>query len=338
MTYTQCSDKLAEQLSGFTPISVVVCTYNRVSSLRKTLESLGQMLVPPDLTWELIVVDNNSTDDTRVVVGDFTRTSGLNVRYVFEPKQGLSHARNAGVANSTGEIVAFIDDDVLILQQWLRELARTFVQFDCIGVAGRIIPVWDGVTKPDWLATAGPYFLHGPIPDFDCGDEAKEIRSLPVGANMAFRKSAFAKYGFFRPDFGAGASSGTQLGEDFEFCQRLIRAGERLVYSPQAVVFHPAVEKRITKGYYLHFYYDLGRMAIQLEGWPSEAVLYFGVPRYLYRSFLVKCVNWLFAFDKKKRFYCKARVYCVLGYIAEARKVKRDGSLRAQTIQSTRVI
>ena len=311
-------------------ISVIVCTYNRASSLRKTLESLGQMLVPPDLTWELIVVDNNSTDSTREAVREFTRTSGLNVRYLFEPKQGLSHARNAGVANSTGEIVAFIDDDVLILQQWLRELARTFAQFDCIGVAGKIIPVWDGVMKPDWLATAGPYFLHGPIPDFDYGDEAKEIRSLPVGANMAFRKSAFEKYGLFRPEMGPGGSMGTLVGDDFEFGQRLLRARERLVYSPQAVVFHPAVEKRITKGYFLHFYYDLGRMDIRLEGWPSEAVLYFGIPRYMFRLLAEKSRTWLFTFGGRKRFYFKAQVYRLIGQMTEAHILSSLDSQHAQ--------
>jgi glucosyl-dolichyl phosphate glucuronosyltransferase len=311
-------------------ISVIVCTYNRAASLGKTLESLRQMTVPPDLKWELILVDNNSTDDTRVVVRDFTRTSGLNVRYVFEPKQGLSHARNAGVANSTGEIVAFIDDDVLILQQWLRELARTFAQFDCIGVAGRIIPVWDGVMKPDWLATAGPYFLHGPIPDFDYGDEANEIRSLPVGANMAFRKSAFEKYGLFRPEMGPGGSLGTLVGDDFDFGQRLLRAGERLLYSPQAVVFHPAVEKRITKGYYLHFYYDLGRMDIRLEGWPSDAVLYFGVPRYMFRMLAQKSRTWLFAFGGRRRFYFKAQVYRLIGQMTEAYILSSLDSQHAQ--------
>jgi glycosyltransferase involved in cell wall biosynthesis len=311
-------------------ISVIVCTYNRASSLRKTLESLGQMLVPPDLTWELIVVDNNSTDSTREAVREFTRTSGLNVRYLFEPKQGLSHARNAGVANSTGEIVAFIDDDVLVLQQWLRELARTFAQFDCIGVAGKIIPVWDGVMKPDWLATAGPYFLHGPVPDFDCGDGAKEITSLPVGANMAFRKSAFEKYGLFRPEMGPGGSMGTLVGDDFEFGQRLLRARERLVYSPQAVVFHPAVEKRITKGYFLHFYYDLGRMDIRLEGWPSEAVLYFGIPRYMFRLLAEKSRTWLFTFGGRKRFYFKAQVYRLIGQMTEAHILSSLDSQHAQ--------
>ena len=173
--------------------------------------------------------------------------------------------------------------------------------------------------------------------DFDLGDEAKELSAAPWGLNMAFRKIAFEKYGPFRTDLDL---SGTNrlLGGDTEFGNRLMRAGERLLYAPSVIVFHPVEQKRITRSYFLRYYFALGRTAVREESWPSEAVLYFGVPRYLYRSFLVKCANWLFSFDKKKRFYYKALVYCVLGYIAEARKVKRDGSLGAQTIQSTRVI
>jgi glycosyltransferase involved in cell wall biosynthesis len=318
--------------------SVVICTYNRAGSLAKTLQSLKQMAVPPDLEWELIVVDNNSTDNTREVLGEFARTSEFRVQYVFEPKQGLCHARNTGVANATGEIIAFTDDDVRVAPEWLRELANTFDEYHCMGVGGRSIPAWDGLSKPDWLITAGPYSLvSGPILDFNLGEEAKELRVAPWGLNMAFRKIAFEKYGLFRTDLGVSGAGGL-LGEDTEFGKRLLASGDRIMYSPKAIVFHPVEQKRITRGYFLRYYFALGRTAVREESWPSEAVLYFGVPRYLYRSFLVKCASWLFAFDKKKRFYHKARVYCVLGYIAEARKVKRDGSLGAQTIQSTRVI
>src|SRR6266576_376499 len=123
-------------------ISLVICTYNRAFSLGRTLESLRQMSVPRDLEWELIVVDNNSTDNTRAVVQKFARTAGLTISYFFEAKQGLCHARNAGVANANGEVIAFTDDDVRVAPQWIRELAATFRQFDCIGVAGKSVPAW----------------------------------------------------------------------------------------------------------------------------------------------------------------------------------------------------
>ena len=232
-------------------ISVIVCTYNRASSLGKTLESLRQMTVPPDLKWELILVDNNSTDSTREVVGEFARTSEFRVRYVFEPRQVLCHARNTGVANANGEIIAFTDDDVQVAPEWLRELGSAFKEFDFIGVGGKSIPAWDGLARPAWLVTNGPYCLSsGPILDFDLGDEAREIPMAPWGLNMAFRKSAFDMYGTFRTDLDLSGSGGL-LGGDTEFGNRLMRAGEKLLYVPRAVVFHPVERQRITRNYFL---------------------------------------------------------------------------------------
>src|SRR5579862_9298835 len=174
---------------GLPMISVVVCTYNRASSLAKTLESLRRMTVPADLKWELLVVDNNSTDNTRIVVTDFLRKSGLNGRYISEPRQGLCYARNRGVAEASGEIIAFTDDDVRVTSDWLRELAGTFRKFDCMGVGGKSVPAWNGLAKPAWLVTTGPYNLsRGPILDFDMGNVAKEIQYPPWGLNMAFRR------------------------------------------------------------------------------------------------------------------------------------------------------
>ena len=95
-------------------ISIIICTYNRSESLKRTLQSLKEMSVSDDIEWELLIVDNNSTDNTREAVNDFTKTSGLNCRYVFESKQGLSNARNRGVKEACGEIIAFTDDDVIV--------------------------------------------------------------------------------------------------------------------------------------------------------------------------------------------------------------------------------
>ncbi|PYU26752.1 MAG: hypothetical protein DMG30_01210 [Acidobacteria bacterium] len=300
-------------------ISVILCSYNRATSLEKTLESLRQMSVPPNLKWELVVVDNNSTDNTRGVVEEFARTSGLNVRYMFEPGQGSSRARNTGVANSTSEIIAFTDDDVEVSPEWLRELAGAFTEFDCMGVGGRSIPTWNGLCRPDWLITAGRYRLvSGPILDFDLGDQARELRVAPWGLNMAFRRVAFEKYGLFRTDLGISGSRRRITGGDTEFGNRLLRGGEKIVYSPKAVVLHPVVQLRITKNYFLEYYFCLGRTNVRQERWPAESVLYFGVPRYLFRELLGNGAQWLVALNRKKKFYYKAQMYHSLGQIAEA--------------------
>jgi glucosyl-dolichyl phosphate glucuronosyltransferase len=303
-------------------ISVVLCTYNRASSLRRTLESIRKMCVPADLEWELIIVDNHSKDNTREETSAFAESSGLNVRYIWEPRTGKSHALNRGIGEARGEIIAFTDDDVQVSREWLSELARTFSEFDCIGVGGRVTAVWDGILKPDWFATAGPYFLGlGPVaPQFERGDRAKEISTPAVGANMAFKREAFEKYGVFRTDMGPGVSRASRLGEDYEFEYRLLDAGEKIIYSPTAVIFHPATQERITKKCILQFYFDWGRTEIRLDGWSAGAALHFGIPRYMFRMLLERCGNWLFAMGAQKRLYHKAKLYYVAGQMTEARR------------------
>src|SRR5712692_10304016 len=146
-------------------ISVVVCTYNRSKSLASTLESLGQMTTPPDLAWELIVVDNNSNDQTKKVVEEFASTSGLKVRYVHESTQGHTYARNRGIETAKGEIVVFTDDDVAVDEFWLANVRHAFDDFDCLAIGGRIVAVWDAA-KPRWLQEDGPYALAKAIVSF----------------------------------------------------------------------------------------------------------------------------------------------------------------------------
>jgi GT2 family glycosyltransferase len=233
---------------------------------------------------------------------------------------GKSYALNRGISEARGEIIAFTDDDVLVSPEWLSELMCTFNQFDCIGVGGRVIAMWEGIIKPKWFSGAGPYFLGaGPVPQFERGDQAKEISTPAVGANMAFRRRAFEKYGSFRSDVGPGVPDGPQLGEDYEFEYRLLHAGEKMVYSPKAIVFHPAAQDRITKKYFLWFYLNMGRANLWLQGWPAGAVLYFGIPRYMFRVLLGKCWIWLFTLGAEKRFYYKAQVYSQVGEMIEAR-------------------
>src|SRR5215467_10846814 len=131
-------------------VSVVLATYNRANQLRVALESFSQLSYPRDLSWELLVVDNNSTDATCAVVKSFAAGARFPVHYVFEKKQGRSAALNAGILQAKGEIVAFTDDDVTLDRDWLSFLKKTFDENDCTAVAGRVIPQWNH-PKPDWL-------------------------------------------------------------------------------------------------------------------------------------------------------------------------------------------
>ena len=296
--------------------SVIICTYNRVNSLQKTLKSLEATVLPAELPWELIVVDNNSSDATRAVVEGFARTSRFPVRYVFEGTQGLCHARNTGITVARGEVIAFTDDDVTVDPYWLWHLTRTFDQYDCMGVAGRIVPVWT-CKKPSWLEMDGPYRLMSAIVSFDLGEELCEIKTPPFGANMAFKKTAFEKYGLFRTDLDRSGSS-LLSGGDTEFGRRLLQGQERLIYAPQAVVYHPVEPQRTEKKYFQLWYFNYGRSSIRYPGIPANAACYFGVPTYLFRNLFASFLQWALTLNLRRRFYHKLRLYQVVGAIAES--------------------
>ena len=294
-------------------ISVVLATYNRASSLQVTLESLLALVSPAGLSWELLVVDNNSTDLTRLNVEKFAAIAQFPVRYVFEGKQGRSAALNTGIVDAKGEIVAITDDDVILHRDWLVNLNRTFAEFDCAAVAGRVLPQWSH-SKPDWLEMNG----HFAVVNFDLGDEIKEIKVPPLGANSAFRKHVFSKHGLFRPDLGVTGSRHTITCDDTEFGERLIRAGEKIVYCSNAIVYHPVDPKRTTKKYFLSWYYYNGISLTRMAGVPRESVIWFGAPRWLYREMLVNFAKWVLTTKSKSRFHHKLQTYKSIGKIVES--------------------
>jgi len=296
-------------------ISVVLCTYNRAESLRRTLCSLSAMRVPANLQWEVLVVDNNSSDHTR----DVTEMAGgqLPCRYLFEGRQGKSFALNTAIPQARGEIVAFTDDDVQLDRGWLVEIKRAFELFDCIGIGGKIIPVWN-CEKPRWLEEEGPYKLAAAIVRLDLGEEACELQQPAFGANMAFRRTAFEKYGLFKENLGPNPRNMIR-GEDSEFSWRVIQGGEKLMYGPRVVVYHPVDEKRTTKKYFVSWYFNYGRALVRANGVPLQAIRYFGVPRYLFRQFGKEFLKWTCCLQSKRRFYYKLQVSFNAGAIVESR-------------------
>jgi len=305
-------------------VSVIVCTYNRSKHLKTVLSSLAQLTSPAGAdSWELILVDNNSKDDTAAIVETFAAKSGFKIRYVFETKQGLSHARNAGVRAAKGDIIAFTDDDVTVDSRWLVELVRTFERFDSMGVGGKVIPLWT-TQKPAWLELSGPDSLHsGTVVSFDHGEEPRELNCAPFGANMAFKKEAFERHGFFRADFGRKGND-LILGEDTEFGMRLLRQGDRIAYGPSAIVYHPVPEDRLNKRYFQSHYFNYGKSTARMNGFPANVVRWFGVPRYLFRTLLGHICRWLFTLDPRLRFRRKLEVCERLGEIRGARHLSNE--------------
>jgi glycosyltransferase involved in cell wall biosynthesis len=286
-------------------ITVILCTFNRCQSLPTALNSVGASVLPANVDWEVLVVDNNSRDNTRGVVEDFARRFPGRFRYAFEAQQGKSFALNNGIRDARGTVVAFLDDDVTVEPDWLHNLTGNLFGKEWAGSGGKIILQWPA-NVPDWLSTEGPNARHG-FPGFDHGPVAKELEGPPFGCNMAFRKEMFEKYGDFRIDLGPTPVSQIRA-EDTEFGRRVIAAGEHLRYEPGAIVYHPVPENRLNQKYFLDWCYDNGR-ALVLE-FPVR-------PVHLLCSFVAWTMRWMVATDRRERFFRKLIVRQKLGEMTE---------------------
>jgi glucosyl-dolichyl phosphate glucuronosyltransferase len=305
-------------------VTVVVCTYNRCAELQDTLTSLVGSQVPDSVEWEILVVDNNSTDQTRAVVEKFAHAHPQRLRYAFEPVQGKSWALNRAVREALGDVVVFTDDDVRVDCAWLENLSAPLEDGRYAGSSGRTLPP-GGFTLPRWLALNHPYAL-APLALFDRGLLPRDLDEAPYGNNMAYRKEVFAKHGEFRTNLGPRPGENCpQKNEDSEFGNRLLRAGERLCYVPSAVVYHSVPPQRLQKAYFLSWYRDKARSDARTGTWSSSAELQIaGVPVSLLRRLARWTLQWLFSVEPSRRFSCKLKMWSLAGTIEEARQWHRE--------------
>jgi glucosyl-dolichyl phosphate glucuronosyltransferase len=304
-------------------VTVILCTFNRSATLPCALDSLVAQQVPASVTWEVVVVDNNSTDDTRVTVERYCNRYPGRFRYLFEAQQGLSRARNAGIHAACGEILAFLDDDVVAEPDWLANLTSSLTDPAYAGAGGRVVAP-TGFAPPHWLTLGGEMDLGGPLALFDQGAIPGELNRAPYGANMAFRRSMFEKYGDFRVDLGRCGSS-LLSGEETEFANRLLVASELLRYEPSAVVHHPVPAERLNERYFRNWWFDFGRGRIiertrrpSLLGFPRE---WFSIFHLLWRFLPIRTMRWLLATAPRRRFYHKCQVWLTVGEIVQNYRV-----------------
>lgn len=206
-------------------ISLIVCSRNREKKIKRTLDAIEQQDFKGN--WELIIVDNGSTDNTNFVISEFVNTAKCLVKTTFEPKPGLSRARNRGLSLSSGEIVAFTDDDCYPEPGYLTAIDHCFRTHNIAFCGGRILlfdPTDRRITiqELDNKKTIEPYLY---LPS-----------GLIHGANMAFKRNAiFSAHGF---DERLGAGTRFNSGEDTDLLRRLITNGCSGVYDPSIVVYH----------------------------------------------------------------------------------------------------
>ena len=299
-------------------ISVIICTYNRCQSLGKALGSIADLTLPESIEWEVLVVDNNSSDQTHAVVEDFCRRHPGRFRYLFEPLQGKSHALNAGIREARGDIVAFTDDDVTVEPTWLENLTSALHDGEWAGAGGCVLPE-RSFAPPPWLPVDADY-ASGPLALFNPGSGVGQLSEPPIGNNMAFRKEIFDRHGGFRTDLGPRPGNEIR-NEDSELGDRLLRAGERLRYEPSATVYHAVPENRVQKQYFLDWWYDKARTEIRQFGISRDNASCAGVPFYLLGRFAAWTWRWTIAIKPAVRFKCKLKLWMVAGYIVESYRI-----------------
>jgi len=303
-------------------VSVILATRNRAALLTETLDALAKQRWPRD-RFEIVVADNGSTDDTRIVVESFARADDAPaVQYLFVAEPGKSHAVNAALRCARGDLLAFTDDDVLPDPAWLERLLIALDETGADFVAGRILPRWE-VAPPWWLSRA----LYGPLSVVDNGNVRLTIGAgssndvMAQGGNMAVRSAVIARIGGLRTDLGS--LQGTlRTGEDHEFFLRMRTAGCHGTYEPTAVVHHWVARERLTPAYFGRWLYENGRAVARLESsHPRPVARLLGVPRYLWREAAIdayRAIGFALGGDRPAGFAAALRVLWFGGYMREA--------------------
>lgn len=306
--------------------TVLICTFDRAGFLGATLDSLARSRVSR-LRWNVIVVDNNSTDGTRDVV--MSRVAGYPVplTYLFEPRQGKSNALNAGLAATSASIVVFTDDDVQLPEGWVEASCRALLDDRSIDYTG-------GPVRPIWEESCPPWFdreradLWGTLAILDYGPEPfvfEERRRVPLGANMAVRRTLIDRVGGFAPELGRKGDS--LMGqEQAEFFCRSRLAGARGLYEPAMGLDHHVPAARLTRDYFRRWWYWKGvsksrlerrhpvtELGVDLREVPAIA----GLPRFMVGGAFRDGAAWAFACLSRnavERMRRESRLYYFAGY------------------------
>lgn len=264
-------------------ISVIICTYNRCESLKDTLESLLTQECDDNFDYEIIAVDNNSKDKTKDVIESYIPKFNGRLRYIFEPRQGLSHARNRGVCDAIGEVIAFTDDDVVVDKSWIESIYTGFHKFNCDALCGRILPMWNK-RPPHWLTKR----FYANLALLDYGDRSFRIDSDRYefyGANFSVKKSIFTEMGYFNTSLGRKGKN-LLSGEETDLFKKLLSSNKIIQYQPDCFVRHKINNERMSKTYFRRWYFYSGLLqfnANRLMYREDKKKYPFGVPYWLFK-------------------------------------------------------
>jgi glucosyl-dolichyl phosphate glucuronosyltransferase len=261
-------------------LDIVVPTHNRSALLRNTIASLLRAPVPEETDVTLLIVDNNSKDDTECVVRGIQSKTRIQCVYVKETNQGLSHARNAGIRAGTGDLVGFIDDDEEIDENWYKVVALEFADSATQFICGPYkadrkfsVPAW----FPPIAKYQGVIGVNVPMPRYSFGEA---YQGNLMGGNAVIRRSVFELIGMFSTNLGRTAK-GLLAGEDSELTSRMLKAGLQGIYVPELVIYHHIPAYRLTRRYFRrHTFWGGVSKGVSARDAIESVPCVFGIPRY----------------------------------------------------------
>lgn len=266
-------------------LDVIVPTYNRQDLLPLALNSLFAAEIPAGLEVTVTVVDNNSSDGTRQVFESFREKFGERIQYCFESQQGRSHALNAGIAATSGDLVGIIDDDEEIDPSWYKTAFEALKDGKLDFIGGPYVPRWSR-ELPEWL----PREYGGVVGWVDGGDKAVPFdRNYPgilMGGNVVFTRAVLELVGPYTTWLGR-TDKGLLTGEDEELYGRLLAHGAKGMYLPNLVIYHHVPSERLTKSYFRRWCFWRGVSLGLLDRTRKLPCAYLlGIPRWHYRNAL----------------------------------------------------
>jgi glycosyltransferase involved in cell wall biosynthesis len=287
--------------------SFVVCTYNRIPFITETIESI-LLHCAQKSNYELLIIDNNSTDGTAEAVRPFLRNPV--VRYVLETEQGLSHARNRGIKEAKNEVLIFVDDDIDLHPHYLDVCEALFAD-PALNIAGGKVLAFSAET-PVWLPKKYYYLASM----FDLGDEPQPTNKL-MGANYALRKTVAQRIGWYNPELGRKGNN-LMAGEENDYFNRAQLLGYSIWYEPRLVVYHKIANK-LNKEYIFSYSQQQGKSDSIIESKSAKS-------RYLGK--IIKSVLMILTFylygayapTEERRTYYKIKQLYALGYLTDVHK------------------
>ncbi len=249
-------------MTGF---SLIIPTYNRAAYLSQTLRSLHELVVPTGVNVEVLVIENNCTDNTAQVISAATRAHPLPIRHVPEFQQGLCFGRNRGLAEARYEHLVYLDDDILVSPQWLVSYLEAHRDFEADAVVGPVFPIFEQ-PQPEYLRgraldiISSGYSRKGDVPLLLPPDLAHEL----PGCNFGVTREMAQQLKGFNPKLDR-VGKGLLAGGDFDFGKRLVATGGRTAYHPGCWIKHVMVPDKLTKHYLRQRAFGLGATVCRMK-------------------------------------------------------------------------